>query len=485
MKFRVVLFVLSLIGGLISTSMLLPALWAWCEGTPDAAVLFKSAAASLTVCALAAVLVRPSRRRTERGITVREAYAIVTFSWIVASVIGALPYVAYGTAGSFTDAFFEAMSGFTTTGASILKDVESNPHGILLWRALTHWLGGMGIIVLSLTVLSFIGGGMELYKAETPTPIPEKLTPRLQQTAVILWKIYLLLTALETAALMLCGTTFYEGLTHAFSTLATGGFSIYNDSIAHFQSPAIEWILIVFMFLAGVNFTLHFLFLQGHHSVYLKDDEFRWYAGIILFAAAASTAAALAGRMNISFSTALRHSVFQAVTLMTTTGFAVTDTLQWPYFVHFLFLTLMLIGGCAGSTGGGIKVLRFMMLAQSAKNDLLQSLQPHRVLCLRLNGRAQDSSLVSSVLAFFVQFIMLLAAFTLLLTLMGIDVLSAFSGVIACLSNTGPALGRFGPLSNYADVPAAGKWVLSFAMLTGRLELTTVLMLFLPSVWRR
>ena len=170
---------------------------------------------------------------------------------------------------------------------------------------------------------------------------------------------------------------------------------------------------------------------------------------------------------------------------MTTTGFAVTDTLQWPYFVHFLFLTLMLIGGCAGSTGGGIKVLRFMMLAQSAKNDLLQSVQPHRVLCLRLNGRAQDSSLVNSVLAFFVQFIMLLAAFTLLLTLMGIDVLSAFSGVIACLSNTGPALGRFGPLSNYADVPAAGKWVLSFAMLTGRLELTTVLMLFLPSVWRR
>ncbi|MGI6075536.1 MAG: TrkH family potassium uptake protein [Pyramidobacter sp.] len=484
MKFRIVLFVLSLVGSLVSASMLLPALWAWCEGTPDAAVLFKSATTSLAICALAAAAFRPTRHR-EDNITVREAFAIVTFSWIIASVIGAVPYVAYGTTQSFTDGFFEAMSGFTTTGASILNDIESNPRGILLWRALTHWLGGMGIIVLSLTILPFMGGGMELYKAETPTPIPEKLTPRLQQTAVILWKIYLLLTALETAALMLCGTTFYEGLTHAFSTLATGGFSIYNDSIAHFHSPAIEWIIIVFMFLAGVNFTLHFFFLRGKWNVYLKDDEFRWYAGIALFAAIASTAAALAGHMNISFSTAVRHGTFQVVTLLTTTGFAVTDTLQWPYFVHFLLLTVMLIGGCAGSTGGGIKVLRFMMLARSAKNDLIRSLQPSRVLCVRLNGKPQDDALMSSVLAFFVQFVMLLVGFTLLLTLMGIDVLSALSGVIACLSNTGPALGRFGPTSNYAGIPAAGKWILSFAMLTGRLELTTVLMLFLPSAWRR
>lgn len=487
MNFLIVIFVLSLVGSIVSASMFIPAAWSWFEGTPDLSVLLKCAAGSLGTCLVAAGATRPSRRQHRSGsITVREAFAIVTFSWVVASLIGALPYYFYGTADTFTDAFFEAMSGFTTTGASILTNVEASPHGILLWRALTHWLGGMGIIVLSLAILPFIGGGgMELFKAESPTPIPEKLTPRLQQTAVILWKIYLLLTVLETAALMLCGTTFYEGITHAFATLATGGFSIYNDSIAHFHSPAVEWVIIVFMFLAGVNFALHFLFLRGNLSAYLKDDEFRWYCGIILFSTAAIAVCALLSGMKISVSQAVRHAAFQTVTLMTTTGFMVTDTLQWPCFVHFLLLTLMLIGGCAGSTGGGIKVLRFIMLMKTAKNDLIHSLQPHQVLCVRINGKPQDRDLIASVAAFFIQYMALIILFTLLLTLMGIDVLSSLSGVIACLSNIGPGLGCFGPVSNYAAVPAAGKWVLSFAMLTGRLEITTVLMLFMPSAWRR
>jgi trk system potassium uptake protein TrkH len=485
MNISSVIFVLSLVGGIVSVSMFIPAAWAWFDGTPDLPVLLKCAAGSLGVCLVTAAAFRPARKNGGT-ITVREAFAIVTFSWIVASLIGALPYYFYGTTDTFTDAFFEAMSGFTTTGASILNDVEANPRGILLWRALTHWLGGMGIIVLSLTILPFIGGGgMELFKAESPTPIPEKLTPRLQQTAVILWQIYLLLTVLETVALMLCGTTFYEGITHAFATMATGGFSIYNDSIAHFHSPAVEWVIIVFMFLAGVNFTLHFLFLRGSFNVYLKDDEFRWYSGIIIFSTAAIAASALWAGMKISLPQAVRHAAFQTVTLMTTTGFMVTDTLQWPYFAHFLLLTLMLIGGCAGSTGGGIKVLRFIMLMKTAKNDLIHSLQPHQVLCVRINGKPQDNELIASVTAFFVQYMALIILFTLPLTLMNIDPLSSLTGVIACLSNIGPGLGKFGPLSNYASVPAAGKWILSFAMLTGRLEVTTVLVLFMPSTWRR
>ena len=406
----------------------------------------------------------------------REAFAIVSFSWVVASAIGALPYVLHGTTANFTDAFFEAMSGFTTTGASILSNIEENPRGILLWRALTHWLGGMGIIVLSLTILPFIGGGgMQLFKAESPGPLPEKLTPRLQQTAAILWEIYIFLTALEVGALMLCGASFYEGVTHAFATVATGGFSIYNDSIAHFRSPAVEWVVTAFTFLAGVNFSLHYLFLRGSFGAYFKDDEFRWYGVIILAVAAAVACSALWSGLDMPPGRAVRHAAFQTVTLMTTTGFMVTDTLQWPYFVQMVLLAVMLVGGWAGSTSGGIKVVGFM----------IRALQPHRVLCVRVNGKPQESRLVSAVLSFFVCYIVILIAVSLFLAALGIDLLSSFSGALACVSNVGPGLGAFGPASNYASVPAAGKWALAFAMLVGRLELTTVLLLFVPDTWRR
>ena len=386
----------------------------------------------------------------------------------------------HGTTANFTDAFFEAMSGFTTTGASILSNIEENPRGILLWRALTHWLGGMGIIVLSLTILPFIGGGgMQLFKAESPGPLPEKLTPRLQQTAAILWEIYIFLTALEVGALMLCGASFYEGVTHAFATVATGGFSIYNDSIAHFRSPAVEWVVTAFTFLAGVNFSLHYLFLRGSFGAYFKDDEFRWYGVIILAVAAAVACSALWSGLDMPPGRAVRHAAFQTVTLMTTTGFMVTDTLQWPYFVQMVLLAVMLVGGCAGSTSGGIKVVRFMIAARHAKNDMI------RVLCVRVNGKPQESRLVSAVLSFFVCYIVILIAVSLFLAALGIDLLSSFSGALACVSNVGPGLGAFGPASNYASVPAAGKWALAFAMLVGRLELTTVLLLFVPDTWRR
>ncbi len=489
MDFRIVIHILSLIGGVVAASMFLPALWAWFDGTPDFKALAGSALFSLCLCVLFFWMSRGKKRearREQNDFGVREAFAIVSFSWVVASFIGALPYVLYGTVTNFTDGFFEAMSGFTTTGASILTDIESNPRGILLWRALTHWLGGMGIIVLGLAVMPLIGAGaIELYKAEVPTPIPEKLTPRLHQTAVILWELYFFLTALETVALMLCGMDFFDGLTHAFATLATGGFSTYNKSIAHFNSPAIEWVITLFTFLAGVNFTLHYLFLRGRLDAYIKDDEFRFYLWLTLGATLVLTVSAVLHSVGGGLGGILRHAAFQVVSILTTTGFAVTDTEQWPVFCHFVLLLLMFVGGCAGSTSGGIKVLRVMMLLRSAKKDMMQTLQPHRVLCVRVNGKPIKNEIISSVLAFFVLFMLIYGAIVLFMTMLDIDLVSSLSGVLACLSNVGPGLADFGPVNNYYGVPASGKWVLSFAMLVGRLEIMTVLLLFVPRTWRR
>ena len=492
MNRRIVIFVLALIGAIVAGSMLAAALCAAAFHWPDAQVLLACSLTSLAVCAVLALLNRQKRRKTDppAHITGREAFVIVSLSWVIASCIGAFPYMFYragaGTGLSFTDAFFEAMSGFTTTGASILPRVEAFAPGVLLWRSLTHWLGGMGIIVLCLAIMPFIGGsGIELFKAESPTPIPEKLTPRLSQTALYLWLIYILLTVLEVVALKLCGMSVYDAVNHAFATMATGGFSTHSESIAYFKSPAIEWVVTLFMFLAGVNFTLHFLFLRGSFGAYFADDEFRWYAGISVIVTIAISLCALGANMAQPLSQTIRHAAFQTVTILTTTGFGVTDTLQWPYFVHLVLLLLMIIGGCAGSTGGGMKVLRVMVLTRSVKNDMLKTLQPRRVLCVRVGGKPQETELVRSIMAFFVMFMILLGAMSLALTWMDIDLISSFSGVLACLSNIGPGLGQFGPVSNYASVPTCGKWILSFAMLIGRLEITTVMMLFLPSTWRR
>ncbi len=486
MNRRVVILVLALIGVIVAASMFCAGLVSFFARWPDAEILLGCSAASLALCGLIALSTYRARGRGEMpaNITCREAFVVVTFSWVIASVIGGLPYVYSGV--SFTDAFFEAMSGFTTTGATIFADVEKFPPGVLLWRSVTHWLGGMGIIVLCLAITPFIGGsGIELFKAESPTPIPEKLTPRLSTTALYLWLIYILLTAVETAALTKCGMSFYDAVNHSFATMATGGFSTHNASVAYFNSPAIEWIVTLFMFLAGVNFTLHFLFLRGSLNAYFADDEFRWYTAITVTTAVAIALSAVAAKMAQPLSQTVRHAFFQTVTILTTTGFAVTDTLKWPYFTHLALLTVMFVGGCAGSTGGGLKVLRVMVLARSVKNDMIKTLQPKRVLCVRVGGKPQENELVRSILAFFVMYMLMLAAMSLALTWMGIDTLSSVSGVLACLSNIGPGLGQFGPASNYAAVPPAGKWVLSFAMLIGRLEITTVLMVFMPSTWRR
>ena len=490
MNWNMIIRALSVQGAVVSASMIFPTLLAFHDGSHDFYPFLSCFLISL--CACGAVLFMTYRKvsRSETAdarIGVSDACVIVTFTWIVASVIGAMPMLLSKAVPTFTDAFFEAMSGFTTTGANMVTKPELAPRGVLLWRSLTHWLGGLGIIVTSLAILPLVGiSGIELYKAESPSPTPEKMTPRLHKTALYLWEIYAALTFIEAALLCFFGMTPFEAVTYSFSTLATGGFAVHYNSIAHYASPAIEWVIIVFMFLAGVNFTLHFLLLKDGPSAYWKDDEFRVFAFIVAFIAVVCAVTLLRCGIETSWLTSLRHSLFQTLTLITTTGFGVSDTAPWPMGLKFLLLMAMFIGGCAGSTGGGIKVLRCIMVWKSMGNSLEKVLHPRRLVYVWINGKPQKSDVIATVLAFFAQYMILTAITTGMMCAFGYDMLSALSGALSCLSNVGQGLGEFCTSgSGYAVIPDLGKWVLAAAMLIGRLELTTVLALLLPSMWRR
>ncbi len=485
MNFRVIARVQALVSAIVSLCMAPAALWAWSDGTGDFGALIWSCLAGLAVSlALLGLSLWPGEDRQQRSLEGREAFAVVTFAWILASALGGLPYLISGVLPSWSDCFFEALSGFSTTGATAIADLEGLPRGILFWRALTIWIGGMGIVVLGLAVLPLMGvGAMALFKAEVPTPMPEKLTPRVHQTAMLLWLIYLFLTVLETALLMLCGLDFFDALTHSFSTLATGGFSGYSASVAHFQSPAVEWVIALFMFLSGANFTLHYLFLRGDWKAPWRDEEFRFYFRTLAVSTAAIAlflwASGWGGPGKI-----LRDAAFQVVSMATTTGFVSADYELWPPFCQLLLILLMFAGGCGGSTGGGLKHLRVLILLKRVRLEVLHMVQPRRILRMRLNGKELKEDIVSSVTVFFIVYIFALALFTLAMTALGLDLLPSFSSVVTCLSNVGPILSLEEAPKNFAPVPVLGKWILSFCMLLGRLELMTVVVLFLPSAWR-
>lgn len=421
--------------------------------------------------------------KTSLGI--RDGVCITGFSWIIASLIGALPYWFSGAASGYTDAFFETMSGFTTTGATIITDIEALPRGILLWRSLTHWIGGMGIIVLSLAILPFLGiGGMEMYKAEVPGISAEKIAPRLSQTAIRLWGVYLLLTLLEALFLFLGGMNLFDAFCHSCSTIATGGFSTKNNSIAYF-SPYIQWVIIIFMFASGINFSLYFLLPLKRFREFLDDEEFRSYLYISVASAfAMSLALVLAGNYK-GIEDTLRRTFFHVVSVMTTTGFIVEDYNLWPEFSRFLFVILMFIGASGGSTGGGCKVSRFLILGRLLKSEFQRLLHPRAVITLRLNGKPVAKTTMDSAGAFFVLYMLILASATLLTSAFGIDLLSAFTGVLTCLSNVGPGLNLLGPVQNFSWLPPFVKWLFSFCMLAGRLELFAVFILFLPGTYRK
>jgi len=424
-----------------------------------------------------------TRKNDHQNIGKKEGYLIVSLTWLSISAFGALPFIISGHIPSYTDAFFETISGFTTTGATILNDIESMPRGLLFWRSITHWLGGMGIIVLTLAILPILGvGGMQLFVAEAPGTTPNRLHPRIKETAKRLWGIYVLFTLIQTALLMGGGLDFFDSLCHAFSTMATGGFSTQNDSIAGY-SPYIQYVIILFMIIAGINFSLHYFLLKGQFKKVLGNEELRFYFLIIgLFTLIISIAIFLLHQTGVE--KAFRDSLFQTVSIATTTGFVTSNYLQWEGFLWFLIFMLMFTGGCIGSTGGGIKMIRILVLVKNMRLEFKRLLHPMALIPVRINGKTIPTEIIHNFLAFFFLYITIFLLGAGIMTLFGLDFTSAVGASIATIGNIGPAIGSVGPVESYAHIPGAGKWVLSFFMLLGRLELFTVLLLLSPSFWK-
>jgi trk system potassium uptake protein TrkH len=415
----------------------------------------------------------------------KDGFAIVTFSWIGLALLGALPYALSGTIPSFIDAFFESMSGFTTTGSTILPDIEILPKSLLFWRTMTHWLGGMGIIVLTLAILPLLGiGGMQLFQAEVPGPTKDRLAPRIQDTARILWSVYLLMTLMETGLLMAGGVDFFNAITHSFATLATGGFSNFNSSLGHYQSTYLQSVVVLFMFLAGANFSLHFMALRGNISSYWKNEEFRFYASIILIATLAIVIANEVAGTYTNIGHNLRDVLFQVVSIMTTTGFGTADFDTWPSFCRVLLVALMFVGGCAGSTGGGITVVRFLLFFKYARLQLHKRVHPRQVETSKLGKPKVPQDVMIAILSFFAIYLAVFLVASLIVTALGVDIITGPTAVIATLNNIGPGLHLVGPTQNFGHLPALAKLVLIFCMLAGRLELYTVAILLTPSYWR-
>jgi Trk-type K+ transport systems, membrane components len=380
---------------------------------------------------------------------------------------------------------FESLSGFTTTGSSVLVDIEGVACGLLFWRSLTHWLGGMGIIVLSLAILPFLGiGGMQLYKAEVPEPVPDKLKPRIKDTALLLWKVYVLFSGLETLLLMLGGMDLFDALCHTFGTMATGGFSTRNTSVASYESAYIDWVITIFMLIAGINFSLHFLALKGRIRDVLKDSELRFFLGLFAFFTIIIAIAVLHENYG-DVEASLRYSAFQVASILTTTGFATADYELWPSLCQGLLLLCMFIGGCAGSTGGGMKVMRIQLLIKHSYKELIQLIHPRSVTQVKVSGKAVPMGVLSGIWAFFVLWLALFVLSALVVAASGVDLMSSFAASLACIGNIGPGVGVVGPTDNYSTLPDLAKWVLVFCMLLGRLEIYTVVILFVPEFWRK
>jgi trk system potassium uptake protein TrkH len=409
----------------------------------------------------------------------------VAFGWITATFFGALPYLFTGTFHSLADACFETASGFTTTGSTVMTDIEKNFHGILFWRGLTQWMGGMGIIVLSLAFLPYLGvGGMQLYKAEVPGPTADKLRPRISHSARILWEVYVLISAAQVITLLLGGMNFFDSLSHTFTTMVTGGFSLRNLSVESYQSPFIEYAITFFMFVAGANFSLHYLFLKGNFRALWDDPEFRFYSGVI-FVSTLLITFNLSSHLQVDFLKSFRLALFQVVSIQTTTGYTTADFEKWPAFSQYLLLALMFIGGCAGSTGGAIKCVRIFVLVKQGAMELYQLVHPRAVVTVKLGGKVIPQGILNGILGFFFLYIGIFVLASLALSLLGADIITSVSAVATTLGNVGPGLGEVGPMDNFAHLPIASKWILTACMLFGRLEIYTLLIILFPEFWRK
>lgn len=425
------------------------------------------------------------RRARVEQISQREGMAIVAVGWTAVGLFGALPFYLANGSWTFVDAFFESVSGFTTTGSSILTDIEVLPRGLLFWRSYIQWLGGMGIIVLSIAILPFLGvGGMQLYKAEVPSPVPDKLKPRIRDTAMVLWKVYAIFSAAQVVLLMFGGMSLFDASCHAFTTMPTGGFSPWNKSVAHFDSVYIDMVIVVFMVFAGINFSLHYQLFRGKPLAFWKDAECRFFLGAVL-ALGLVVSWNIWGAVYQNVGEALRYGVFQVVSIVTTTGYATADYEQWPAMSQLLLLLCMFMGASAGSTGGGMKCLRIMLCFKYCYRELFSMVHPRAVTTIKIGGQNVPEDVMRSVLGFLLLYIALFALSVVLLAAVGVDFVTAIGAVAACIGNIGPGFGAVGPAENFALIPELGKWLLIWCMLLGRLEVFTILILLVPEFWRK
>ncbi len=482
MNLALVLRVLAILLALIALFMLLPAGVAWYYGETD---LIGSFLTPIVFVLMGAALIFALTRRTERVLAPREGFLLVALSWIGAAAVGAVPAWLSGEIPRYVDAFFETMSGFTTTGATILTNIEALPRALLFWRSLTHWLGGMGIIVLTVAIFPLLGvGGLQLMKAEAPGPSVDKITPKVTETAKILWLIYLGLTVAQTVLLMLGGLDLYEALTHTFGTLATGGFSPKNASVGHYTSAYVHIVVTVFMVMAGTNFILYYKLLTGRFRSVLQDSELKAYFGIyavvtLVIALILTQAGSYSG-----FGESLRFAGFQAASILTTTGYATDDFALWPAAAQAVLFSLMFLGGCAGSTGGGMKIVRILTLAKQGVHEMKYLIHPRGVFHISLNGQSVKKSIVYAISGFVFLYIILLLITSLVVASGGYDLVTSFTTALATLGNIGPGFGAIAPTENYAFFQDYIKWYLSFIMMTGRLEVFTILVIFTPHFWR-
>lgn len=480
LNYRLIIKVTTAISVLIGISMIPSLAVCVIYGETDAAAAFLKCIVPMVAVGLFATALNRPRRNNLR---MRDGMLVVALCWILASFLGALPFVVSKSIPSLADAFFEAASGFSTTGSSILTDIESLPKGILFWRSFTHWLGGMGILVFFVALLPSLGiGGQNIINAETTGPVKDKITPKTSDSAKMLYTIYIGMSAAEVVFLLLGGVSLYDALLHTFGTVGTGGLSCYGDSIGHFQSAYVDIVIAVFMLLAGVNFNLYYQALRGKPKELLSDYEFRGYI-VILAIATGLIAWNLTQNHVYSAGTALRHSFFQTVSITTTTGYSTVNFDLWPTFSKMVLFILMFVGGCSSSTGGGIKVIRVLLLFNLARRGLYQRLHPRAVVAIKADGKALPSTVISGVASFVFLYIGLLFFGTFLLSLENLDLVSTFTAVLSSLGNVGPGFGLVGPAMNYSIFSAPAKLLLSLYMIVGRLELLTIILLFTPGYW--
>lgn len=495
LNFKIILSFLGLTSMMNGFVMLLASPFSWYYNEPEFwSIIF----AGITTISIGLSLWL-FNRKADKHLGKKEGYIIVTFGWLMLSFTGTLPYLFSGAIPNFTNAFFETISGYSTTGSSILSDIESMPKGILFWRSATHWIGGMGIIVLTIAILPLLGiGGMQLFMAEAPGPSADKMHPRITETAKRLWGIYFILTLTEFFLLKIAGMTWFDAANHAMATMSTGGFSTKNASVAHYNAyPVIQYIIITFMFIAGANFVLTYFALKGKINRVFRSEEFKYYffgsIGITL----------LITYVIINFQdpnlvtsiehpkvwgeteSAFRHAAFSVVSVLTTTGFVTADFTMWSSMATMVMFSLFFIGGSAGSTSGGVKIVRHIVMIKSSFYEFKKLLHPNAIIPVRYDGGSVPKTIIYNILSFFILYMLIFIVSSILFTFFGLDFESAIGATASSLGNIGPAIGSVSPVDNFAHLSTPAKWFCAFLMLIGRLELFTVLILLTPFFWKK